>query len=167
MTQGSSVMTSFLTLIWRIWCRCICHQKCSRHCLPHHPCHHHQHLKSSSSSVEAILNLWLTELLRTPSLDIGTPQVIIVISFLRNHYHQYHSHYYRHSYSLSWLLTWPIRVNWILMSHIRNHYHHYHCHSSSLYWFLLLSNLICKSRYDPFSDVGESRVWWRADFLEC
>ena len=27
MTQGSSVMTSFLTLIWRIWCRCICHQK--------------------------------------------------------------------------------------------------------------------------------------------
>ena len=27
MTQGSSVMTSFLTLIWQIWCRCICHQK--------------------------------------------------------------------------------------------------------------------------------------------
>ena len=134
MTQGSSVMTSFLTLIWRIWCRCICHQKCSRHCLPHHHCHHHQHLESSSSSVEAILNLWLTELLRTPSLDIGTPQVIIVMSHIhiRNHYHKYHFHHcHPHSHSSSWLLTLPIRVNCIVMSHIRNHFHH--CHTSSWY----------------------------------
>lgn len=149
MTQGSSVMTSFLTLIWRIWCRCICHQKPPKvfMSLP------------SSSSLSSSSTAWIFSRGYFEFVTYGAAAYAIAGYWnAAGHHCDESSSQSLSSISFSSLPSFFLIVMIVNLAHLSQ----LHCNESYsqslsslslsliimiLYWFLLLSNLICKSRY--------------------